>query len=293
MVLNILAKAERKLHRVYANDMARRETTIELGVGMSWYYHDGTNQVGPFADPQVVELIKSGTIKQDTPVWKEGLPEWCLASSTEFTQHFLQANWYYHDGTNQVGPFADSQVVELVKNGTIKRDTKIWKEGLPDWCLASTTEFAQHFAKMPPPITPTPRLAKTSPPKAPPPTRSEKLKKAMSMEDDEVPDLSDEEMPDMEDEEMSSMEDDEMGEMNTDSAKEPKIMVMPRRFVGWMLLGIGIVGLIPGISIIVAIGCILMGLFYILGAKRSMAVLKNIARHAQEGAAKQKTTRVS
>jgi len=246
---------------------------------MSFYYHDGTNQIGPFADSQVVELIKNGTIKRDTPMWKEGLPDWCLASTTEFAQHFAQAGWYYHDGTNPVGPFADSQVVELVKNGTIKRDTQIWKDGSPAWCPASTTEFAQHFAKMPPPMAPAPRLVKMPPPIAPTPVQSGKLKKEMIVnpEDDEVPET----------------EAEETDEMEADSDDAQKKKVMPIRSVGWMLLGIGIVGLIPVISLLVAIGCIIMGLVYILGAKKSMKILKNVARHAKEAADKQTLTKVS
>ncbi len=72
-------------------------------------------------------------------------------------------SWYYHDGTNPVGPVEDSQVIEFIKNGTIKRDTPVWKEGLPDWCRASTTEFAQSFAKMPPPMMLPPPMAPTLP----------------------------------------------------------------------------------------------------------------------------------
>ncbi len=73
-------------------------------------------------------------------------------------------NWYYHDGTNPVGPFADSQVIELVKNGTIKRDTQMWKEGSPAWCQAATTELAHYFAPTPPPMA-SPSLMTAPPPK--------------------------------------------------------------------------------------------------------------------------------
>jgi len=72
-------------------------------------------------------------------------------------------SWYYHDGTNPVGPVEDSQVVEFIKNGTVKRDTPMWKEGLPDWCRASATEFAQNFAKMPPPMMLPPPMAPALP----------------------------------------------------------------------------------------------------------------------------------
>ena len=64
--------------------------------------------------------------------------------------------WYYHDGTNQIGPFEDAQIVELVKNGTVKHQTQVWKEGAPAWGQAATTELSQYLTQMPPPMAPPP-----------------------------------------------------------------------------------------------------------------------------------------
>ena len=67
----------------------------------------------------------------------------------------VAARWYYHDGINQVGPFDALQIVELIKNGTIKHHTQVWKEGAPAWGQAAT-ELAQYLSQIPPPMSPPP-----------------------------------------------------------------------------------------------------------------------------------------
>ena len=43
---------------------------------MSWYYAENNERRGPIEDAAFQSLVASGTIKPDTLVWKEGLPEW-------------------------------------------------------------------------------------------------------------------------------------------------------------------------------------------------------------------------
>jgi hypothetical protein len=43
---------------------------------MQWYYAKGGNQVGPLEDHAFHELVRSGDIAADTPVWREGMPNW-------------------------------------------------------------------------------------------------------------------------------------------------------------------------------------------------------------------------
>ena len=80
-------------------------------------------------------------------------------------------NWYYHDETKQFGPFDAVQIVELIKNGTIKPHTQVWKEGTPAWSQASATELAQYLVQAPPSwnqsIPALPSSPITSPPTAP------------------------------------------------------------------------------------------------------------------------------
>ncbi len=43
---------------------------------MQWYYSDGTNPIGPVDDAKFSELIRAGTVRRDTQVWREGMPGW-------------------------------------------------------------------------------------------------------------------------------------------------------------------------------------------------------------------------
>jgi uncharacterized RDD family membrane protein YckC len=43
---------------------------------MKWYYADGGRQVGPVEDAQLDELVRSGAVRDDTLVWREGMASW-------------------------------------------------------------------------------------------------------------------------------------------------------------------------------------------------------------------------
>lgn len=42
-------------------------------------------------------------------------------------------NWFYAEGSQQKGPVSETDLAALVRQGTIKPETLIWREGLPDW----------------------------------------------------------------------------------------------------------------------------------------------------------------
>ena len=43
---------------------------------MKWYYADAGRQVGPVEDAQLDELLRSGAVRDDTLVWREGMANW-------------------------------------------------------------------------------------------------------------------------------------------------------------------------------------------------------------------------
>jgi len=43
---------------------------------MSWYYSSGNEKVGPVELTEIASLISSGTITNDTLLWKDGMPDW-------------------------------------------------------------------------------------------------------------------------------------------------------------------------------------------------------------------------
>lgn len=65
------------------------------------------------------------------------------------TQFFVAVNG------QQSGPFGTDQLQGLVQNGTITRDTLVWKTGMAEWAKASTVaEFVTIFNTVPPPPPP-------------------------------------------------------------------------------------------------------------------------------------------
>jgi uncharacterized RDD family membrane protein YckC len=43
---------------------------------MKWYYADAGRQVGPVEDIQLDDLVRSGAVRDDTLVWREGMANW-------------------------------------------------------------------------------------------------------------------------------------------------------------------------------------------------------------------------
>ncbi|HKQ38291.1 MAG TPA: RDD family protein [Verrucomicrobiae bacterium] len=43
---------------------------------MNWFYVDAGQQAGPVPDEQLDELVRSGKVRRDTLVWREGLANW-------------------------------------------------------------------------------------------------------------------------------------------------------------------------------------------------------------------------
>lgn len=52
---------------------------------MSWFYADGTQQIGPVTETDWNTLIGSGKIKPETLVWREGMPTWAPYSTVAST----------------------------------------------------------------------------------------------------------------------------------------------------------------------------------------------------------------
>lgn len=43
---------------------------------MKWYYADAGRQVGPVEDAQLDDLLRSGAVRDDTLIWREGMANW-------------------------------------------------------------------------------------------------------------------------------------------------------------------------------------------------------------------------
>ncbi len=72
------------------------------------------------------------------------------------TQPYEIAQWFYVGHYGQLGPLTYDQMVELVQDGVIGRETYVWKNGMTQWEHALTvpdlrTSFAAETFMPPPP----------------------------------------------------------------------------------------------------------------------------------------------
>lgn len=66
-------------------------------------------------------------------------------------------DWYYVGHYGQLGPLSANQMIDLIQDGVIERDTYVWRSGMADWVRAwIVPEFSSTFAIMapssPPPV---------------------------------------------------------------------------------------------------------------------------------------------
>jgi len=43
---------------------------------MTWYYADGSRQVGPVEESALDDLVRTGVVREDTLVWRDGMANW-------------------------------------------------------------------------------------------------------------------------------------------------------------------------------------------------------------------------
>jgi uncharacterized RDD family membrane protein YckC len=79
-------------------------------------------------------------------------------------------NWYYADGGRQAGPVDEAALDELVRQGVVRDDTLVWRDGLQSW---QPHGVVRPRPAPPPPPPPPPAPPIPAPPMAPPPPAAE------------------------------------------------------------------------------------------------------------------------
>ena len=72
-------------------------------------------------------------------------------------------NWFYVDAGQQAGPVPDEQLDEFVRSGKVRRDTLVWREGMPNWQPYSQAR-PEGIQPPAPTVPPPPPIAGTLPP---------------------------------------------------------------------------------------------------------------------------------
>ncbi len=52
------------------------------------------------------------------------------------TEELTPARWYHLQGQQQYGPLDLTTMRRLVLDGTVRSDTYVWADGMPDWMPA-------------------------------------------------------------------------------------------------------------------------------------------------------------
>jgi hypothetical protein len=58
--------------------------------------------------------------------------------------------WYYVLNNQQCGPVDEDTIESLIKNGTIQKETLVWKAGMQEWRRADATSIEYLFSEIPP-----------------------------------------------------------------------------------------------------------------------------------------------
>lgn len=84
--------------------------------------------------------------------------------------------WYFGRNGRQEGPVSDEQLRTMIRNGSLRREDLVWREGMADWQPAGDVPglpFPSPAAYSPPPPPPAPYPSPYAPPQsqyaAPPP----------------------------------------------------------------------------------------------------------------------------
>ncbi len=137
-------------------------------------------QRGPLSKDDLTELIRSGTVTGNTPMWKQGMAEWQPVGSHPDYASFIaraqptpppipKAPAYFAliDGQQQ-GPFSVDQITAMAASGQVSGTTLIWRSGMADWQPAgSYPPLAAAFSAGPPPIPAGPPPVPAAPPAVP------------------------------------------------------------------------------------------------------------------------------
>jgi hypothetical protein len=55
----------------------------------------------------------------------------------------------------QTGPFTEQVLSQMIQQGTFRKDSMVWKNGMAGWASAeSVAELAKLFTAVPPPLPP-------------------------------------------------------------------------------------------------------------------------------------------
>jgi hypothetical protein len=122
-----------------------------------WYYALEGQSFGPFLEGELFGLARDGVLTPHTLVWNNEPGDadrgWVQASDTELNILFPQMKkWYYAIEGQSFGPFLESELSGLARDGALTPHTLVWNNEPGDadrgWVQASDTELNILFPQM-------------------------------------------------------------------------------------------------------------------------------------------------
>ena len=126
-----------------------------------WYVNSNRKTFGPYTKDEVVQMLKSGNLKFNDYLFKEGYNDWdFIYNVSEFDRRLIMPDggqplveapkaevpveesavtpegqdlWFVHDGEHQMGPYASSYIKEALNNKTIFWTYYVWRDGFDNW----------------------------------------------------------------------------------------------------------------------------------------------------------------
>jgi len=110
-------------------------------------------QHGPLSRAALIEMIRAGTLKGDTPIWRQGLDRWRRAGGVAVVAILIDEHTpaaapepppfpEFHlliDG-QQLGPLKEHELRNLIRDGRMTPETKVWRRGMEEWQKAGTLD---------------------------------------------------------------------------------------------------------------------------------------------------------
>jgi len=126
-----------------------------------WYVNTNRKTYGPYTKDEIVQMLKSGNVKFNDYLFKEGYSDWdYIYNVSEFDRRLIMPDggqplveapkaevpveesaatpegqdlWFVHDGEHQMGPYASSYIKESLNNKTIFWTYYVWRDGFENW----------------------------------------------------------------------------------------------------------------------------------------------------------------
>ncbi|MCH5284502.1 MAG: SEL1-like repeat protein [Akkermansiaceae bacterium] len=130
-----------------------------------YYLRLNGENVGPYFEEQIREMLRSGQVAPSELVWKEGMAEW-LPCSTVFGEVNAAApqpapaapvppplpqevKYTVSRDGKEIGSFTEAAIRDMLKRGELPPHALVWKEGMAEWqpCSAVFKSSAQDIAQ--------------------------------------------------------------------------------------------------------------------------------------------------